>query len=300
MQPHADDVNDRAPISPGHLYVVATPLGNLGDLSPRAQQVLAAVDAVCAEDTRNSGGLLAHFGIQRPLLAVHEHNESDLCERLVARLRAGDSLALISDAGTPLISDPGFVLVRAARDANLPVIVIPGPCAAIAALSIAGLPSDRFVFEGFLPAKAGARRQRLEALAAETRTLIFYESSHRIADTVADLAAVLGGDREVCLARELTKLHEESHRAPAAALVEWLRENPYREKGEFVLVVAGAAQTADPGEAEAERVLRVLLGALPASGAARVAAELTGRRRKDLYALALRIGGDEHNPESDT
>jgi 16S rRNA (cytidine1402-2'-O)-methyltransferase len=292
-------LNARSPVLPGHLYVVATPLGNLGDLSPRAQQVLAAVDAVCAEDTRTSGSLLSHFGIQRPLIAVHEHNETGICERLVARLQAGDSLALVSDAGTPLISDPGFVLVRAARAANLPVIAVPGPCAAIAALSIAGLPSDRFVFEGFLPARSGARRQRLEALAREPNTLIFYESSHRIAETVDDIAAVFGAQREICIARELTKLHEESHRAPAAALAGWLRENPHRGKGEFVLVVSGAPEAADPGEIEAERIVRALLAELPASAAARVAAELTGRRRKDLYAVALRLGGAAASEDTD-
>lgn len=293
-------MNDRRPVAPGHLYVVATPLGNLGDLSARAQQVLAAVDAVCAEDTRTSGSLLAHFGIQRPLVAVHEHNESGVRERLVARLQAGESLALVSDAGTPLISDPGFVLVRAARDAGLPVVTVPGPCAAIAALSIAGLPSDRFVFEGFLPPKAGPRRQRLEALAGETRTLIFYESSHRIADTVADLAAMLGDAREVCIARELTKLHEESRRAPARELLAWLSENPHREKGEFVLVVAGAPAAEGADDVEAERVLRVLLDELPASSAARVAATLTGRRRKELYTLALRLGAQADSGEDET
>lgn len=289
MQPFPADVNARNPVVPGQLYVVATPLGNLGDLSPRAQDVLAGVDAICAEDTRNSGALLSHFGIQRPLLAVHEHNESGICERLVARLQAGDSLALVSDAGTPLISDPGFVLVRAARDAGVPVIVVPGPCAAIAALSIAGLPSDRFVFEGFLPSKSGARRQRLEALACETRTLIFYESSHRIADMVDDICAVLGSARQACIARELTKLHEESVRAPAGELVGWLRENPHRGKGEFVVVVAGAPQETDGDAAEAERILRVLLAELPASSAARAAAQITGRRKKELYALALSL-----------
>lgn len=289
MQPFDVDVNVRSPVAPGHLYVVATPLGNLGDLSPRAQQVLSAVNAICAEDTRTSGVLLAHFGIQTPLLAVHEHNESDICQRLVTRLRAGDSLALISDAGTPLISDPGFVLVRAARAADLPVIAVPGPCAAIAALSIAGLPSDRFVFEGFLPSKSGARRQRLEALSSETRSLIFYESSHRIADTIDDVIAVLGPSREACIAREITKLHEESRRAPAAELAVWLRENPHRGKGEFVLVVSGAATEADAGIAESERILRILLAELPASSAARVAADITGRRKKELYTLALAL-----------
>ncbi len=284
-------VSEHQPVVPGHLYVVATPIGNLGDLSPRAQRVLAAVDAVCAEDTRTSGSLLAHFGIQRPLLAVHEHNEDAACAGLIERLRKGAALALVSDAGTPLISDPGFALVRAARLAGLPVITIPGPCAAIAAMSLSGLPSDRFVFEGFLPSRAGARKERLRQLATDTRSLILYESSHRIIESVDDIVAVLGGERPLCVARELTKLHEESHSASAADIAAWLRGGPHRTKGEFVLVVGGnpAADAAD--NAAAERVLRVLLKELPASSAARVAAEITGVRKKELYALALRLGG---------
>lgn len=300
MHTRESDVNERSPVSAGHLYVVATPLGNLGDLSPRALQVLAAVDAICAEDTRNSGSLLAHFGIQRPLLAVHDHNEGSVCEALIARLQAGEALALISDAGTPLISDPGFVLVRAARAAGLPVLTVPGPCAAMAALSIAGLPSDRFVFEGFLPSKSGARRQRLQVLATEARTLILYESSHRILDAVDDLVAVLGGERPLCVARELTKLHEESHTAPAAGIAAWLRDNPHRIKGEFVLIVGGAETPVEAESVEGERVLRLLLAELPASSAARLTAAIAGGRKKELYALALRLSGkseDEREAE---
>ncbi|WP_093282911.1 16S rRNA (cytidine(1402)-2'-O)-methyltransferase [Solimonas aquatica] len=278
-------------VQPGHLYVVATPIGNLQDFPPRAQQVLGEVDAICAEDTRNSAGLLAHFGIQRPLLALHEHNETAICAQLIARLRAGESLALISDAGTPLISDPGFALVRAAREAQLPVIAIPGPCAAIAALSIAGLPSDRFVFEGFLPAKPNARRERLQQLAAETRTLIVYESSHRIGDCVDDIVSVLGTERLVCLARELSKLYEQSHRASAAELKAWLAQDANRSRGEFVLVIAGAADAGvDTQQAEGERVLRLLLAdGLSASTAARLAAQISGARKKAMYELALRL-----------
>ncbi len=289
-------MNERKPVSPGHLYVVATPLGNLGDLSPRAQQVLAAVDAICAEDTRNSGALLSHFGIHRPLLAVHDHNEGAICSQLIARLLAGEALALVSDAGTPLISDPGFVLVRAARAAGVPVIAVAGPCAAMAALSVAGLPSDRFVFEGFLPAKQGARRQRLQALADENRTLIFYESSHRVVDAVDDLIAVFGAERPVCVARELTKLYEESHTAGAGEIAEWLRDNPNRTRGEFVLVVAGAPAHQAPLQLESERVLRLLLAELPASSAARVAAAITGDRKKALYQLAQQLS-DNHDSE---
>ena len=188
------------------LHVVATPIGNLGDLSPRAQQVLREVAAVCAEDTRRSGQLLAHFGIGTPLLALHEHNEQQLAERLVARLLGGEALALVSDAGTPLVSDPGYRLVRAARAAGVKVSPVPGPSALVAALSVAGLPSDRFTFEGFLPAKASARRERLAALAGEPRTLVFYESSHRIEESLADLRAAFGDDRPAVLARERGQL----------------------------------------------------------------------------------------------
>lgn len=282
-----------ARIAAGHLYVVATPIGNLDDFSPRAQEVLDGVAAICAEDTRNTANLLTHFGIKKPLIAVHEHNEDEVCARLVARLQAGDALALVSDAGTPLISDPGFALVRAARQAGLPVLAVPGPCAAIAALSVSGIASDRFVFEGFLPAKAGARRERLAELAGETRTLIVYESSHRIAEALADIVAVLGAERPLCLARELTKLYEESRRDSAAGIAAWLAADANRTRGEFVLVIGGAAEAPDRRQNEGERVLKLLLGELPASRAARLAAEISGARRKELYALALQLGGDQ-------
>jgi 16S rRNA (cytidine1402-2'-O)-methyltransferase len=285
-------MSDHSRVAAGHLYVVATPIGNLDDLSPRAQGVLEGVVAICAEDTRNTANLLTHFGIKKPLIAVHEHNEDAICARLVERLRDGDALALVSDAGTPLISDPGFAVVRAARNAGLPVLAIPGPCAAIAALSISGIASDRFVFEGFLPAKSGARRERLAALAGETRTMIVYESSHRIADALADIAAVLGSERPLCLARELTKLYEQSHRATAADMLAWLQADPHRSRGEFVLVIGGAPANDDPRDAEGERVLKLLLKELPASRAARLAAEISGARKKELYALALQLGGD--------
>ncbi|HET8883066.1 MAG TPA: 16S rRNA (cytidine(1402)-2'-O)-methyltransferase [Solimonas sp.] len=279
-------------IAAGHLYVVATPIGNLGDLTPRAQAVLESVAAICAEDTRTTTHLLTHFGIRKPLIAVHEHNEDDICARLVERLRGGDALALVSDAGTPLVSDPGFALVRAARGAGVPVVAIPGPCAAIAALSVVGLPCDRFVFEGFQPAKAAARRERLAALAAETRTLIVYESSHRIVDCVNDIVAVLGSARPLCVARELTKLYEESVTTSAADVAAWLQADDNRQRGEFVLIVGGASADADERQAEGERVLRILLGSLPASSAARLAAEISGARKKELYALAVQQSGD--------
>lgn len=280
-------------VQPGHLYVVATPIGNLGDLSPRALEVLRGVDAICAEDTRTSGALLAHFGVKKPLTALHEHNEEQIADGLVAKLRAGQSLALVSDAGTPLVSDPGFKLVRAARTAGVPVVALPGPCAAIAALSISGLPSDRFLFVGFLPSKASQRRAALEELARETATLVIYESSHRIADCLDDLVTVLGAGRRVCLARELTKLFEESQVAPAGELVQWLKQSPHREKGEFVLVVEGAERREAAGSADAERILRVLAKELGASQAARLAAEITGMKKRELYELSLQIGGKD-------
>jgi 16S rRNA (cytidine1402-2'-O)-methyltransferase len=284
---------DDPAVAPGHLYVVATPIGNLGDLAPRARAVLAAVDRICAEDTRTSGVLLSHFGIARPLAALHEHNEDRLAAQLVKSLQDGESLALVSDAGTPLVSDPGFALVRAARAAGVPVVALPGPSAAIAALSIAGLPCDRFVFEGFLPPKAGARRARLAELASETRTLIFYESAHRIVESLQTIADVFGAERPLCLARELTKRFEQSLTASAGAIVDWIGEDADRQRGEFVLVVGGAPVTATTTSADVERVLRTLLGALPPSAAARLAAEITGARRSELYDLAVQLGGGD-------
>lgn len=276
-------------IAPGTLYVVATPIGNLGDLSPRAQQVLSSVSRICAEDTRTSGVLLRHFGISTPLLAVHDHNEDARCPSLVAALQQGQSLALISDAGTPLISDPGFALVRAAREANLPVVAIPGPSAVTAALSICGLPTDSFIFAGFLPHKASARRERLQDWQRETRSVVLYESSHRIEDCVADLVQVLGDERPLFLGRELSKRFEESLTAPAATVLSWLRSGEHRQRGEFVLVIGAAATTEAPDEAEGERVLRLLLQELTPSRAARLAAELTGAPRKRLYERALQL-----------
>jgi 16S rRNA (cytidine1402-2'-O)-methyltransferase len=270
------------------LHIVATPIGNLGDLSPRAQQVLREVAAICAEDTRRSGQLLAHFGIGTPLLALHEHNEQQLAERLVARLLGGESLALVSDAGTPLVSDPGYRLVRAARAAGVKVSPVPGPSALIAALSVAGLPSDRFAFEGFLPAKASARRERLAALAGEPRTLVFYESAHRIDESLADLRAAFGDDRPAVLARELTKLFETVLDGDLAALHARVLADADQRKGEFVLVVQGVGEDADAKLAEGRRVHAILARQLPPSAAAKLAAEITGAPRKALYG-----GGDQ-------
>lgn len=269
--------------APGMLHVVATPIGNLADLSPRAVESLRKVDAICAEDTRHTRQLLAHHGIERPLIALHEHNEADAVAKLVARLLDGDALALVSDAGTPLISDPGFRLVRAAREAGIRVSPVPGPSALIAALSVAGLPSDRFVFEGFLPAKATARRQRLQQLVAEPRTLVFYESAHRIGDALGDMADVFGGDRPAVLARELTKLFETVLDGSLDELCSQVASDPNQRKGEFVLLVHGAGDDADAQVVEGRRLYAVLSGHLPPSTAAKLAADLSGAPRKTLY-----------------
>jgi 16S rRNA (cytidine1402-2'-O)-methyltransferase len=271
------------PTPPATLHVVATPIGNLGDLSPRALDTLRTVAAICAEDTRHTRKLLSHHGLDKPLVALHEHNEDALAERLVARLLAGESLALVSDAGTPLVSDPGFRLVRAARAAGIRVSPLPGPCAFIAALSVAGLPSDRFVFEGFLPAKSGARRERLARLAAETRTLAFYESSHRIEETLADMADAFGGDRRAVVARELTKLFETVLDGPLGVLRDRVAADPDQRRGEFVVLVQGVGDDADARIAEGRRLYARLGEHLPPSTAAKLAAELSGAPRKALY-----------------
>ena len=268
---------------PGTLHVVATPIGNLADLSPRALETLKAVAAVCAEDTRHTRQLLAHFGIEQSLLALHEHNEAEIAARMVARLQAGDSLALVSDAGTPLVSDPGFRMVRAAREAGIRVSPVPGASAAIAALSVAGLPSDRFVFEGFLPAKASARRERLAQLASETRTLVFYESAHRIEDAMGDCVGAFGGERPAVVARELTKLFETVLDGSLLQLQAQVAADPNQRKGEFVLLVQGVGDDPDAKIVEGRRVYAKLVEHLPPSTAAKLAAELTGAARKALY-----------------
>ena len=274
--------------SKGILYIVATPIGNLQDMTPRAVQVLSEVQLIAAEDTRHSAKLLQHFGIKTPCLALHEHNEREAGAALVRRLLAGDAIALISDAGTPLISDPGYHLVQAARAAGLRVVPIPGACALTSALSASGLPSDRFVFEGFLPARAAARRARLEELKDEPRTLIFYESPHRILECLDDLAQVFGAERPAVIARELSKLFETIHDGSLSELCAWLRSDVNQQKGEFVILVRGS-MLSEQGEedSEAERVLRILMAELPVKQAAALAAQITGRKKNALYELAL-------------
>jgi 16S rRNA (cytidine1402-2'-O)-methyltransferase len=280
----------------GRLYVVATPIGNLGDLSVRARETLSTCALIAAEDTRHTGVLLKAFGIETPQLSLHDHNEQERTPDLVSRLTKGASIALVSDAGTPAISDPGFDLVRAAAAAGIEVIAVPGPCAAIAALSIAALPTDRFCFEGFLPARGAARRTRLESLAAEMRTLVFYESPHRVKDMLEDCAATLGGGRLGVLAREITKLHETTYRATLEDLAARAASDPDLGRGEIVLAVAGAAPPAVDAEAgedghggELDRVLKVLLAELPLKQAARLAAQLTAARDNHAYKRALQL-----------
>jgi 16S rRNA (cytidine1402-2'-O)-methyltransferase len=274
-----------ASTAPGTLYIVATPIGNRDDISARAVQVLRAVAVIAAEDTRHSRPLLIHHNIATPLMTVHDHNEREALADVIGRLQGGADVALISDAGTPLISDPGFRLVRAVREAGIRVVPLPGPCAAIAALSVAGLPSDRFVFEGFLPAKSSARRARLQALAGEARTLIFYESGHRIVDSLEDMRLAFGDAREAVLARELTKIYETVIDQPLAALAARVIADPDQQRGECVVLVAGAPDDADSALAEGMRVFALLREELPASRAAKLAAAITGAPRKALYVV---------------
>ena len=271
----------------GVLYVVATPIGNLEDLSPRARDTLAHVALIAAEDTRHTAKLLSHFGIRTPLVSLHDHNEAERTPGLIEKLSAGASLALVSDAGTPLVSDPGYQLVRAARAAGICVSPVPGACALIAALSASGLPTDRFVFDGFLPQKSAARQARLVELAGEMRTLVFYESVHRLVESLGDMAQTFGGERSAVIARELTKLHESLRDGTLQALAAWAKSDSHIGKGEVVVLVAGAAPESDVRDADA--VLAVLLEELPVKQAAVLAAKLTGGKRNALYRRALEI-----------
>ncbi|WP_449121353.1 16S rRNA (cytidine(1402)-2'-O)-methyltransferase [Pseudomonas viridiflava] len=275
--------------TPGSLYVVATPIGNLDDMSVRALKVLREVTLIAAEDTRHSSRLMQHFGISTPLAACHEHNERDEGSRFITRLLAGDDVALISDAGTPLISDPGYHLVRQARAAGISVVPVPGACALIAALSAAGLPSDRFIFEGFLPAKAVGRRARLEQVKEEPRTLIFYEAPHRILECLQDMEQVFGADRPALLAREITKTFETLKGLPLGELRAFVEADSNQQRGECVVLVAGWTPPEDEDVigAEARRILDLLLEEMPLKRAAALAAEITGVRKNLLYQVAL-------------
>lgn len=274
------------PSPPGTLAIVATPIGNLRDITLRALDVLRAADVIAAEDTRNSQHLLSAHGIQAKLVAVHEHNEAAAAGRIIEDLRAGKRVAYISDAGTPGLSDPGARLVQAVRAAGLPVLPVPGPSALAAAVSVSGL-EGAFLFQGFLPSKAAARRKALEALGDVEAALVFYEAPHRIEETVADLAAVLGGGRTILFAREITKRFEQFHACPLAEATAWLAADDNHRRGEFVLVVWPPAAKAEEADDEGRRVLEILLAELPLKQAAQLAVKLTGGRKNELYELAL-------------
>ncbi|MEK6730919.1 MAG: 16S rRNA (cytidine(1402)-2'-O)-methyltransferase [Pseudomonadota bacterium] len=276
----------------GTLYIVATPIGNLGDLSQRAIETLQQVDLIAVEDTRHSGKLLHHFNIQTPMIPLHEYNERERSDKLLERLKQGKNIALISDAGTPLISDPGFHLVHSVRKSNIKVTPIPGACAAIAALSVSGLPSDQFVFEGFLSSKQIARLKRLEALKNEVRTMIFYEAPHRIVNMLEDMVSVFGEDRQVVIVRELTKLYETVYDDKLSAVLTCLKAHPKQQVGEFVVLVSGAEKMLTD-DAEVERILKILLEECSTSQAAKLAAKITGGKKNALYDLALGLCSSE-------
>ena len=268
----------------GTLFVVGTPIGNAADLSARAQDVLDRVDVIAAEDTRRTGGLLMRIGVKTPLIAYHDHNERTLAPQLTQRLLAGDSIALVSDAGMPLISDPGWLLVSLARQSSVNIVTVPGPCAATAALSISGLPTDHYVFEGFLPRRTAARAERLQSLAAERRTLIFYEAVHRIGATLAAMCAAFGPERQAVLARELTKLHETCYSGSLETLLGRI-DTDITLLGEFVIVVAGAPEAPAADAVEVLRTFEILAKAVSPKQAVALTAELTGRSRNDVYRL---------------
>jgi len=285
--------------STGCLYVVATPIGNLEDITLRALRVLAEADVVAAEDTRHSRVLLARHGLDRPLLALHEHNEEQQAPQLIERLRQGADIALVSDAGTPLLSDPGYRLVGLAADAGIEVVAVPGPSAVTAALSISALPTDRFVFEGFLPARPAARRKALAKLRAESRTLVFFESSHRIAESLADLARAFGAERQAAVCREMTKQFETVLRGSLDELGGRVTADPNQRKGEFVLVVAGCDAAADSAMPEALRLARELQPTVGSSQAARIAARLMEVPRRELYEALAEIQQEKPQKGSD-
>lgn len=283
--------SEDAVVSPSALYVVATPIGNLSDLTPRAKEILGAVDLIAAEDTRHTRQLLQAFGLNTPTIAFHEHNEAGKTAAVLEELAKGKSVALVSDAGTPLISDPGFDLVSAARRAGFAVFAVPGACAAIAALSVAGLPTDRFVFEGFLPAKSTARRERLAELASESRTLVFYEAPHRLVETLADMAREFGVDREASISREITKRFETHYAGTLAELGERAASDTDMQRGEIVIVVRGARAEGQRNSIETDRLLRALLEEVSPAQAAKIAARVTGEKRGALYDAALKLAG---------
>lgn len=274
------------------LYVVATPIGNVTDITLRALHLLALSDVVACEDTRKTGALLQRFGLSKQTIAAHQHNEREVAEKIVERLQAGQRVALVSDAGTPGVSDPGARIVDVVRAAGLNVVPLPGPSAAITALSASGLINDRFHFVGFLPAKAKGREAALAPLVRETSTLVFYEAPHRIVDCVEALAAAFEPGRQVVFARELSKMFEEVHRCELKDALAWVKADQHRERGEFVVLVAGAVEASDAEDVEAERVLQILLSECSVKQAANLAAQITGRKKNALYDRALQIKGE--------
>jgi 16S rRNA (cytidine1402-2'-O)-methyltransferase len=282
-------INRKTAMHSGTLYLIATPIGNKEDISLRALRILREVNVIAAEDTRHSKVLLQHYQITTPLISVHEFNEAQRTPLLLTRLQQGESIALISDAGTPLISDPGYLLVKAVRTAGIQVVPIPGACAAIVALCASGLPTDRFIFEGFFPHKKNERKSRLELLQQESSTLIFYEAPHRIAACVQDILTVLGATREIVLAKELTKTFETFFQGTAQAAYEWLQKDLYHQKGEFVVLIRGAIAPIQQGiTAEALRVLKILTEDLPNTQAIELTAKITGEKKNTLKALCFR------------
>lgn len=274
---------------PATLYVVATPIGNAGDISLRALHTLSIVDAVACEDTRNTGHLLTRYGLSKNLIAAHQHNEREVADKLISRLQAGERIALVSDAGTPAVSDPGARIVDAVRNAGLRVIPLPGASAAVTALSASGLLNDQFYFVGFLPAKAKQRESVLFSLQAVAATMVFYEAPHRITETVAALAAAFEPTRHIVFARELTKLFEETHRCTLAEAVDWINADANRQKGEFVVLLEGAPSAGDQDQIEAERILGILLQECSVKQAAALAAQITGQKKNSLYERALQM-----------
>jgi len=272
----------------GTLFIVATPIGNLEDLTPRARNTFAEVDLVAVEDTRHTGRLLSHIGVKTRLLALHEHNEEKVVSSVISVLESGQSVALVSDAGTPLLSDPGFRLVRAAQLRSIVVSPVPGASAITAALSVAGLPTDRFCFEGFLPAKKGARLAALNLISRETRTLVFFESVHRVVETLADMCDVFGAERLAFVGRELTKLHEQCIQGTLQSLHASVVDKTIVSKGEFVIVIAGCDEVTETSF-EVDRLLNALADHLSAKDVAKVAAEATGLKRNDVYKRLLEL-----------
>jgi 16S rRNA (cytidine1402-2'-O)-methyltransferase len=277
----------------GQLYVVATPIGNLKDITFRALEILKSVDCIVAEDTRHSQSLLQHFVINTPLIALHEHNERERTAKLLERLQKGESIALISDAGTPLISDPGYYLVREAQLKGLRVTPVPGACAAIAALSVAGVATDRFVFEGFLPAKSGARLQRLKDVSHESRTLVFYEAPHRIVDLLSAMLEVWGADKQVVIARELTKMYETISAGNLEEMLHFVKNDLNQQKGEMVVIVTGEKEISDASAAETQRILTILLEKLSVKEAVEIAMKITAQKKNLIYEMALKLKNSE-------